>query len=349
MHFEPADISRDAILRLLGDAYAIEAVRAEFIPVGAATACYRVESHGGFAFFVKTWPGSPGGEENSARQEGVLPFLRLLDEFELPFRVPAPLLANDGRPYAFLPGSETRVAVFHFIDGDSPGDEAGVPGDLIGPLAEAVAAYHGELDLPPSALPPHDPLDIAFEETLRDALARLSAVGDDARPGLREARERLAAREADIANSLAVAASFQARAHRLQSARVLCHTDLGGSNLLVDPVGQLTILDWDEACMAPPEHDLQAAASSSLFAEFLRVYRETGGAEELHLDHFAFYLARRYLADMTYRLLLLLDYNTTAEEDADALYGIEAYGFARFADFDRLLAHIEASLRDAGY
>lgn len=130
---------------------------------------------------------------------------------------------------------------------------------------------------------------------------------------------------------------------------MLCHTDLGGSNLLVDEMGELVLLDWDEALVAPPEHDLQAAASSPHFAEFLRTYREAGGADELHLDHFAFYLVRRYLEDLAHRLLLLLDYNTTDAEDEDALYGAHAYGFERLDALDELLVHIAASLREAGY
>jgi thiamine kinase-like enzyme len=36
----------------------------------------------------------------------------------------------------------------------------------------------------------------------------------------------------------------------------VCHTDLHGENLMVDDRGNLYILDWETAMIAPPEHDL---------------------------------------------------------------------------------------------
>lgn len=344
MHFEPAFISHDDLRRLLARDFSIEATGIQFIPVGAACACYRVDSHGGGRFFLKAWAGTPGSDETSARQETVLPLLRLMRENELPVTVPVPLLGNDGAPFAFLPGSDTRVAVFPFFDGDSPEEDAGVPPELIEPLAEAIAAYHSAPPWPKGSLPELDALDVYFEAELQDALLRLAMVHDDARPGLVVARNVILPRLAEFDAFLLRANELRDSVHRLQGSRVLCHTDLGGSNLLVTPEGELVILDWDWAIVAPPEHDLQTAATSEHFAHFLRVYREAGGAEDLHLDHFAFYLVRRYLADMTHRLLLLLDYNETAEQDEEALYGIHAYGFDRFDALGGVLANIAAAL-----
>jgi aminoglycoside phosphotransferase (APT) family kinase protein len=124
---------------------------------------------------------------------------------------------------------------------------------------------------------------------------------------------------------------------------VLCHTDIGGDNLLVGNQGQLYVLDWDDVILAPPEHDLQEARWVG-FAACLEAYRAAGGAQPLHLDHFAFYLLRRHLGDMTMRLLRILEENSSPEEDEDALYGIEAWGFVQWSTLDQTLDGMAAAL-----
>jgi len=54
---------------------------------------------------------------------------------------------------------------------------------------------------------------------------------------------------------------------------VLCHTDIGGGKLLVDDDGWLILLDWDDATVAPPEHDLHCALDTD-FARLLAAYRD---------------------------------------------------------------------------
>ena len=104
------------------------------------------------------------------------------------------------------------------------------------------------------------------------------------------------------------------------------------------------MLDWDDATVAPPEHDLQCAIGEG-FGRFLAVYAEAGGACSLHLDHFAFYLLRRYLGDMTVRLLRVLDENTSARQDEDALDGMQTWGFAQWSALDETLDGIATALR----
>ncbi len=129
---------------------------------------------------------------------------------------------------------------------------------------------------------------------------------------------------------------------------MLCHTDIGAANLLVGADGWLSVLDWDDATVAPPEHDLQYARGAG-FGRFLAVYAATGGSHPLRLDHFAFYLLRRYLSDMTARLLRILEENTTMEQDENALDGMETWGFARWTVLDGTLGGVAAALRNHPY
>lgn len=148
----------------------------------------------------------------------------------------------------------------------------------------------------------------------------------------------------EIFAQLARLHDFQHIVRRLSGPFVLCHTDMGGDNLLVDDHGRLSVLDWDDATVAPPEHDLHEARREN-FGHVLQVYRAAGGAHPLYVDHFAFYLLRRHLGDMTVRLLRILDDDTSAAEAVDALNGIAAWGFAQWRALDETLEGIATALQ----
>jgi aminoglycoside phosphotransferase (APT) family kinase protein len=151
-------------------------------------------------------------------------------------------------------------------------------------------------------------------------------------------------RRAEILDQLARLHLLQHAVRRLSGPFVLCHTDMGGDNLLVDEHGRLIVLDWDDAIVAPPEHDLQSALGEG-FGCFLETYEEAGGRRLLHVDHFAFYLLRRYVHDMAVRLLRVLEENTSEEQDEDALEGMDAYGFTQWSALDERLDSIAVALR----
>jgi Ser/Thr protein kinase RdoA (MazF antagonist) len=108
------------------------------------------------------------------------------------------------------------------------------------------------------------------------------------------------------------AAEFASQLQRLQrlgfGARatvwepVLCHTDVGGDNILRTPSGDLVLLDWDEAVAGPPENDFVLFARDGGLDEVLAGY---GGALDPH--RLAFCQLRRYLGDAWVRYGRLLD------------------------------------------
>jgi aminoglycoside phosphotransferase (APT) family kinase protein len=151
-------------------------------------------------------------------------------------------------------------------------------------------------------------------------------------------------RRREVLDQLARLRRLQRAVRKLPGSVVLCHTDMGGDNLLVDEQGRLSVLDWDDATVAPAEYDLHEARWGDI-ARFLAVYWDAGGSSPLHLEHFAFALLRRHLHDMTVRLLRILEEHNLAEQDEDALHGIETWGFAQWRTLDETLGRIAAALR----
>jgi aminoglycoside phosphotransferase (APT) family kinase protein len=235
-------------------------------------------------------------------------------------------------------------AVFPFFSGQTLPDWPDWPIPLLEEMARTLATIHRATPALADVLPPREDFAVSFEADLRRGLEAIEQIGPDARPGLRALRDLVLPRRDDILAQLTYLHRLRQAVSRLSGPFVLCHTDFGGDNLLVDEQGQLAVIDWDDATVAPPEHDLQSLLGSG-FARALQAYWEVGGTRSLHLDHFAFYLLRRYLEDMTARLLRILQEPSSAREDEENLAGIVAYGFAQWAVLDETLATIAAALQ----
>jgi aminoglycoside phosphotransferase (APT) family kinase protein len=342
---EPS-IDRARLIEAARDAYGIAVDDLAFVPLGYAAACYALSGAGERRYFLKLWPDTDAGRAAAERQPVVLPLMRALVERGLCPRVPAPLSTRDGGLSASFAGRP--FAVFPFLAGHAPPPWSEWPLALRDELARTIAAIHRATPALADVLPPRDAFDIPFEADLRRGLDAAERIGLGERPGLRALRDLVAPRRVEIMAQLARLHRLQDAVRRLPGPAVLCHTDIGGDNLLLDDRDRLWALDWDDAIVAPPEHDLQCGLGAD-FGRFLSVYAAAGGAHPLHLDHFAFYLLRRYLGDMTARLVRILHENTTEEEDQDALDGMVAWGFDQWAALDDTLAEVKAALdrRDA--
>ncbi|MFC9695010.1 phosphotransferase enzyme family protein [Kribbella sp. NPDC056951] len=141
---------------------------------------------------------------------------------------------------------------------------------------------------------------------------------------------------------------LQSAVRRLPQQMVVCHTDLHGGNLLVDDSGQLSLLDWEGARLAPPECELALLlqAEQPVDSRALKHVLETYPADvPLHLDQFAFFLLRRYVADYSARAGRLGQPGLTAADEAEAREGMVTWGSLQWEALDRTLDLVGDALR----
>lgn len=100
---------------------------------------------------------------------------------------------------------------------------------------------------------------------------------------------------------------------------VVCHRDFLGQNPLVDGADVVATLDWEQAVLAPREHDLWVAAEGRHGEQFLAEY----GAWNLDLDHLEYALLARALRDMVARV-----------RTQTGRPGVDTWGFRRMARLD---------------
>lgn len=368
---EEPRIARAALLATVRERYGIAAEGLTFVPVGYAAACYVLRGAGGERFFLKVWPVAADGGPHSAWRAGSLRLARAIHERGVGLTVPYPLPTADDALWADVAGSP--LALFPFLAGASP--TAWSP-PLREAVARALAVLHRATPVLADVLPPRETFALPFVAALRRDLAGLEAIGEGDRAGLRALRDWLSPRRDETLAQVARLERLQGIVRALPGPVVVCHTDIGAENLLVDDAGRVAVLDWDEATLAPPEYDLYAACEMGDSAGFLAAYgaegrrlevegrrpKVEGGASgvRLHVDHFAFALLRRAVGDMAVRVREVLgrveggrskgeggvaDAEMLAR-DLAVLREIEAWGFGMWRGLDATLDGLAAALAD---
>lgn len=244
---ERPNLPDEAIRRCLQANYGIAAAAITFLPIGydATASVFRVDAADGQRFFLKTKnvpvAAAPLAVPHFLRQNGV-------------DAVVAPLTTRTDTLSAPLGDGFTAI-LYPFIDGRM-GMDGGLSPSQWTTLGRTLRQIH-DAGLS-SQLAAHMrrehfvPLKGALAWSLHEEVA--SAVyADPIRADLAEFwRERRAEIEGILRRAEALGRMAEARQPRI----VLCHADIHIFNVLVDPAGDLHIVDWDETILAPKERDL---------------------------------------------------------------------------------------------
>ncbi|MGZ6343835.1 MAG: phosphotransferase family protein [Candidatus Limnocylindrales bacterium] len=320
MHAEP-DIDLLALRDLMRHRYARDVAHLEFVPKGLDSWSYIAEVLGGSRVFLKllqrTGPDAP-------RPRGAeLPLMSALADLGL--RLPRPIAARDGGLMSRF--GRFELVVFEYLDGQTLEDETAWPDPLYARVAGVMAAIHGSTATVRHLVPGAEHYELPFLPPLVDALDRLVAgTPFPARdhPTLAGLRDLLAPRAPELRELAGVLEALRDRARERGGDTVLCHTDLWGSNLLLDQSGELNVLDWDGARIGPPEHDLFMFAGTDFFPSdrfgwFLDHYEVAFRQIPLDADVFGFYFYRRNIEDLAEFVALLTKGDA---DDADMRAGL---------------------------
>ena len=150
--------------------------------------------------------------------------------------------------------------------------------------------------------------EVRFEaEMVRTCDMLVDGVPDENK-GKRRLQESLLPRKGELLVHLGRLKELQQRVKRIEHTMVICHTDLHGENLMMDHQGHLHILDWENAILAPAEHDLMFLAGHESFWEsFLPIYEREIGSARLNSDVLGFYYYRRDLEDLMDWIVRIMD------------------------------------------
>jgi Ser/Thr protein kinase RdoA (MazF antagonist) len=317
---EPA-IAQTALVEILLREYALSVERLNFLPTEWTACCYAVHCTNNERYFLKlTTPG------------GFIPYAACDPDFYLPLT--HELHARDILPYIAysIPTRDGRfmltvdgycLILFNYIDGQVVG-LGEMSEDILMRLAGLLGVLHRSAPLIKLDYVLRECYAIPFENDLLGALDRLRRVTTADRQGIQDLRDLLLPRQDTILELLRRLKELQAYAIKADKPQVCCHTDLHGNNLMLDAQSHLYILDWEGALLAPPEQDLAFFVWRDDFWQlFLPAYENEFGPAQLDSAIFGFYFYRRNLEDLADWVVRILHHNTTAEQDAEDLLGIQ--------------------------
>jgi spectinomycin phosphotransferase len=315
------DLERTRILEVLGNEYGLRLDSIAFIPDGTAHA-YRTEGMDG-RYFVKLLPKAFYGAQMLERVTAEVPLLRALRHNDILTRVPRVLHTRDGADLSRI--QDHPVLVYEWLEASNLSSRwtAALPelAPLLGRLHAGTRAITSSVTRLPVA--PED-FGFPFETQLLENLHTLDTLPPEARPGVHALRDLLEPHRTALRELLERARFFQRAARARPREQVVCHTDAHGGNVMRDDHGDLWIIDWETARLAPPEHDLWMLHER--LPEILPAYTNARGQDvRLDLDVIGFYFCRRVLEDVAVDVNMILHENTRPEQDTSNLEIVERY------------------------
>jgi len=290
------------------------------LPQGEVAYNFIAEAADGKRYLIKLLGPSRAAQRSAARLDLYLPLMWQLHAKGV--RLPCPIRTKRGDFYTRVDG--WPLVVFPFIEGRTLEGQWPYSEPTRTAIVQALGKIHkstSQLDLSAKLL--REDFGIPFEKELMQSLQALEGITRRDRRGQRELKELLLPHREKILEHLDRLRELQGLARSATQDRefVLCHTDLTPANLLLTNDGELYILDWEGAMLAPAEHDLFFFVDEH-FRAFLEEYERAFGPVELDGDVFGFYFYRRYLEDLTEWLVRVLHENTDDQQDMRDLEGI---------------------------
>jgi thiamine kinase-like enzyme len=294
---------KDLILAIQ-QGYGIELENIEFLLRGFGGDCYRVDTQNSASFFLKLHDPISNLSTAASSRAFYLPLMHQLNSKQILGDIPHLIQTLEGG-LSLDVGANTLV-VSDFIEGELVGF-GDLPEPVLVRLAELVGILHNSRPQLEFEHPFIEEFEIVFENELLESFDTLSGLPETASPGQKLVKELILPRQEQITADLEQLKALQTYARNMDKPKVVCHTDLHGGNLMTDERGTLYILDWENALIAPPEHDLFFFAGENDFWElFWPHYTSQYPAASIDPELLRFYFYRRALedaADFIFRIL----------------------------------------------
>jgi hypothetical protein len=284
------------LLDRIRSAYRLPLQNLRFLRRGWGGDCYSAETPNGEHYFLKFHDPSESVALAPSAQAFYLPLTYQLHHQNILPHIPHPIATIDGHLSLHL--DPYTLVVTNFIEGDLVGFGP-LQGEILAEVARLVGTLHRSLPELTFEQPFIEDFSLSFKPVLTRFLAGNLAPGDPAAPDLRSLNEALLPRRPEIQSALQTITRLQTYAQSSQPNMVICHTDIHGSNLIRGHDGHLYLLDWENAMIAPPEHDLIFfAGEKGFFDIFYPTYSRSFPAAQMDLRLLEFYFLRRALEDI---------------------------------------------------
>ena len=314
MENEPK-IGKEKLVRAIQQGYGFEITNLEFLLRGWGGDCFSVETSDGRLYFLKLHDDANYMGIAVTSRPFYLPLMHQLHNKEILSQIPHPVRTLEGAFSLIIDSCE--VVITNFIEGELVGF-----GELPEPILERLAGMVGILHRSRSQLEFQHPFieqfEIDFETDLVSSFDALETISTSDNPGKQFLRQTMLPRKGEVLAHLRHLKELQMRVRSINKEMVICHTDLHGGNLITDQQDNLYILDWENALIAPLEHDMIFFAGEKNFWEvFWPNYLGQSDPVEIDNKVLKFYFYRRALEDVAGFVLRILQGDGGEDRDRE--------------------------------
>ncbi|ULL13246.1 aminoglycoside phosphotransferase [Paenibacillus sp. H1-7] len=309
----------DCLLReRLNAFYGITAESISFIPMGDSAYSYRIHCKNGCQYYLKLFDhGNERQQQGIARLDRCLPLTWELYNIGLFPTVAYPVKNVQGRFQTAFDGF--TVVIFNYIEGETLAESYPFSDVILEQVASAMAAIHRLTPLIGTRMLLTEAYDISFESRLTSYIGELEAAATFDSRIKQTLKQEILSRNDEIMRYLNLLRKLRRDVLSNPKENVLCHGDLWGGNLIRSSGGELYIIDWESAMLAPPEYDLFNYIGEG-FDVFLSAYgrfRETSAP--LCPDLLRFFSYRHHLRNLTHWIATILHHNTEEAQNENDL------------------------------
>lgn len=312
-------LDQEALMAAIQVGYGMDVTRLTFVPHGEVGQHYLVSCADQQVYFLTLLGDNRLARLGASRLDFYLSLTHELYERGLFRQLAYPIRTRNGELKINFAGQP--VILYNFIPGVNLMECPGAPVNLQEKMAKLITRLHNCTSEIQLEIPYVEKFKIPFEPVLSLGLETLEQLEFPDRPGKKALKDILLPNRNVILSLLDHLHMLAEEAAGFQPDLVLCHTDANLANLILGEDGELYLVDWEGAMLAPAEHDLFIFTGEG-FPEFLRHYRLARPEVKLSAELFGFYFYRRNLEDLTDWIVRILDENTTDEQDQHDLNGI---------------------------
>lgn len=306
------DIGDKELKNIISKVWAINATKIRFLPLGEENWAYIVEDNDGKKYFLKMY-GKKRKIEQVKESLSVIHYLYAKHDIK---NIIHPISTTIDSVYYLIKG---HIAVlFNFIDGENQ-DNLVMTDDQLKNLARTLAKIH-KITPRMFQIKNKEKFTISCDKQLENSIKYLEKPGNLSNTYKKQLAQLILPSKKEILSAIERLKEIKQSIRLKKEDYVICHCDPIHLNLIINGE-EVSIIDWDDARLAPKEQDLWFYLNTRA-PIFLNAYRETYGSFKLNTNVISFYFYNRFLDDLRDWVVRIIEGKGSKEQNESDLQGV---------------------------
>jgi len=320
MKIEPS-INKIELKQKIEDEYGLTVKSFKFVPKGEFASSYVIMTESKEKFFLKLYFSSRLKELKIKHLDfSTKMAYQLYDKFGIK-QISCPLKTLEGKLKIRFQRAE--MVLWNFIEGKIVSEKKSRTNLFAEKLAELLARIHNTTSKFEIKQEYRFNFKLEFKDDLLTSLREIDARTSSTDKTFLKLKKLITPQMNDILQALKYLEELTEKLRNENShSYVVCHTDPIRHNIITDKQGEIYLIDWDGATLAPFEQDIWFYINAKNSHSFIKKYKEIREINKVDEDIIIYLFYERTLADLTdwiYRILFEESSSVQLKNDFEGL------------------------------